>query len=50
MLSFARQRIKSGKQVVTVVVDQAPRFVGVDPFNKRIDCNSGDNLVRVEAP
>ena len=50
VLSFARQRIKSGKQVVTVVVDQEPKFVGVDPYNKRIDRNSGDNLVRVEAP
>ena len=50
VLSFARQRIQSGKQVITVVVDQAPKFVGVDPYNKRIDRNSGDNLVRVDAP
>jgi len=50
VLSFARQRIKSGKQVITVVVEQLPEFVGVDPYNKRIDRNSGDNLVRVEAP
>ena len=50
VLSFARLRIKSGKQVITVVVDQAPKFVGVDPYNKRIDRNSGDNVVRVEAP
>ena len=45
-----RQRTKSGKQVITVVVDQAPKFVGVDPYNKRIDRNSGDNLPRAEAP
>jgi ABC-2 type transport system permease protein len=48
VLSFARQRIHTGKQTVTVVVDQEPAFVGVDPYNKRIDRNSGDNLVKVE--
>ena len=42
-------RIQSGKQVVTVVVDQEPRFVGVDPYNKRIDRNAEDKLVRVRA-
>jgi ABC-2 type transport system permease protein len=48
VLSFARQRIKSGKQTVSVVVDQPPAFVGVDPYNKRIDRNSADNLAKVE--
>jgi hypothetical protein len=32
---------------VTVVVDREPRWVGVDPYNKRIDRNSDDNLARV---
>lgn len=49
VLSFARQRIKSGKQTVSVVVDQPPAFVGVDPYNKRIDRNSADNLAKVES-
>ena len=47
VLSFARQEIHSGKQTVKVVVDQEPAWVGVDPYNKRIDRNSEDNLARV---
>ena len=50
VLSFKRQRIVTGKQQVTVVVDREPKFVGVDPYNKRIDRNSDDNLVRIDAP
>jgi ABC-2 type transport system permease protein len=50
VLLLQRQRIKSGKQTITVVVDKAPTWVGVDPFNKRIDRNSADNLTRVEKP
>ncbi|MGH3054894.1 MAG: aminopeptidase, partial [Gaiellaceae bacterium] len=48
VLSFQRQRLKSGKQTVNVVVSEPPKFVGVDPYNKRIDRNSEDNLTRVE--
>jgi aminopeptidase N len=50
VLYFQRQPIRSGRQTVTVVVDQAPVFVGVDPYNKRIDRNSEDNLTRIENP
>ncbi len=50
VLSFARQRIQTGQQTVTVVVDKEPAFVGVDPFNKRIDRNSEDNLARIDKP
>jgi len=28
-------------------VDRKPAFVGVDPYNKRIDRNSDDNVVAV---
>jgi ABC-2 type transport system permease protein len=42
-----RRVFKSGKQPVSVVVDQLPKFVGIDPYNKRIDRNSDDNLVVV---
>jgi hypothetical protein len=31
-------------------VAKAPLWVGVDPYNKRIDRNSADNLVKVESP
>jgi ABC-2 type transport system permease protein len=48
ILLFERRLIKSGAQTITVTVDAAPKFAGVDPYNKRIDRNSDDNVVRVE--
>ncbi len=50
VLSFTRQAVKSGRQTLTVVVAQPAAFVGVDPYNKRIDRNSEDNVTRVEPP
>jgi ABC-2 type transport system permease protein len=50
VLSMAQQRIKTGKQTITLVLSQLPSHVGVDPLNKRIDRNSADNLTRVEKP
>jgi ABC-2 type transport system permease protein len=49
VLAFERRPLKSGAQTVTFVVDREPKFVGVDPYNKRIDRNSEDNLARVES-
>jgi aminopeptidase N len=43
-----RRPMKAGRQQVSVVVDKLPKFAGVDPFNKRIDRNSEDNLTKVE--
>jgi ABC-2 type transport system permease protein len=43
-----RRPMKSGKQVIPLVVDTPPKFVGLDPYNKRIDRNSDDNLTKVE--
>jgi len=48
VLRFERQPLKSGKQTLTAVVDSEPKFAGVDPYNKRIDRNSDDNVSRVE--
>jgi len=48
VLLTERRPMKSGKQQVTLVVDKPPKVVGVDPFNKRIDRNSDDNLAKVE--
>jgi hypothetical protein len=42
-----RRAMKTGKQPITLTVDKEPKFVGVDPFNKRIDRNSDDNVTRV---
>ena len=50
VLAFERQRVHSGTQTVKLVVASRPAFVGVDPYNKRIDRNSEDNLARVDAP
>ncbi|MGM9489366.1 ABC transporter permease/M1 family aminopeptidase [Ideonella sp. YS5] len=50
VLAFQRQRLHSGRQTVTLVVDRPAVFVGVDPFNKRIDRNSADNLAKVDSP
>jgi len=48
VLSMARRPIHTGKQSVTVVVDKRPAWAGVDPYNKRIDRNSDDNVRKVE--
>jgi aminopeptidase N len=50
VLASTRQRIHTGKQTVTLTVAKPPVWVGVDPYNKRIDRNSADNLVKVESP
>lgn len=48
VLGFERRPVKSGRQTVTLTVAGKPAFVGVDPYNKRIDRNSGDNVVAVD--
>jgi aminopeptidase N len=40
--------VKSGSQTLRLVADREPKVVGVDPFNKRVDRNSDDNLKQVE--
>jgi ABC-2 type transport system permease protein len=48
VLHMERQLIHTGQQTVTIVVDQRPAYAGVDPYNKRIDRNSDDNLTAVD--
>jgi ABC-2 type transport system permease protein len=48
VLRMERRVLRSGTQRVTVVVYKPPAFAGVDPYNKRIDRNSDDNLTKVE--
>jgi ABC-2 type transport system permease protein len=45
VLSLQHQPIKSGKQTFTVVVDQEPKFVGLDPYNKYIDRLPENNVL-----
>ena len=35
---------------ISVDVDRLPAWIGIDPYNKRIDRNSDDNLTPVDAP
>ena len=49
VLVMERRPIHTGKQTVTFVVDKLPSHAGVDPYNKRIDRNSDDNLTKIEA-
>jgi ABC-2 type transport system permease protein len=44
-----KRRIETGLLHVSLTVDRMPTWVGIDPYNKRIDRNSDDNLVKVEA-
>ena len=46
VLFLERRRISGGTQVLHLVAGRAPRWAGIDPFNKRIDRNSDDNLVK----
>jgi ABC-type transport system involved in multi-copper enzyme maturation permease subunit len=49
VLSLERRRLHDGEQTFTVRVDREPTYAGVDPYNKRIDRNSEDNLSTVDA-
>jgi aminopeptidase N len=48
VLYLQHQPIKTGTQTVTIIVDKLPSYAGIDPYNKRIDRNSEDNLIKVE--
>jgi ABC-2 type transport system permease protein len=48
ILSIQRRPVRSGQQTVSLVLDQVPKFVGVGPFNERIDRNSEDTLTSVK--
>ncbi len=48
VLLFERHPLKTGHQTLTAVVDKEPRYAGVDPYNKRIDRSSDDNVKGVE--
>lgn len=50
VLLMQRMALKSGEQTLQFTVDKEPQFVGVDPYNMRIDRNSNDNLSKVKMP
>ncbi len=47
VIVFERRPIRTGRQTVVFTVDREPRFAGIDPYNKRIDRNSDDNVMAV---
>jgi ABC-2 type transport system permease protein len=49
VLHLKQHRLTSGPNTLTIELDAEPRWAGVDPYNKRIDRNSNDNLRRVGA-
>jgi aminopeptidase N len=49
VVSTQRLEIRSGEQTLHLVADRAPAFAGIDPYNKLIDRDADDNLVRVAA-
>lgn len=47
VIMLDRRVMTTGKQVIKLVVDREPKYVGVDPFNMRVDRNSDDNITPV---
>ncbi len=43
-----RKWLKPGENTFTIVTDKKPVKAGIDPYNKLIDRNSGDNLQSIE--
>lgn len=48
VLLFERRPVTSGTQTFAFTLEREPKFAGIDPYNKRIDRNSEDNLRAVQ--
>ena len=46
-LYLQRHRIRSGEQMIRIVVPRAPARAGIDPYRKLIDREREDNMVAV---
>ncbi|WP_286269773.1 M1 family aminopeptidase [Thalassotalea hakodatensis] len=42
-----KHEIKSGENKIEIIVDEKPKYVGVDPFVRLIDRDSADNIYRL---
>jgi hypothetical protein len=49
VIAVERTTVRSGSQTLRLVADREPKVAGVDPFNKRVDRNSEDNLRAIDA-
>jgi hypothetical protein len=47
VIDVERRPIRSGVQTITLIADRAPRFAGIDPYNKLIDRDADDNVTAV---
>ncbi|MGZ8406640.1 MAG: M1 family aminopeptidase, partial [Caulobacteraceae bacterium] len=47
VISLQRLLVRSGVQTIRLIADKEPKFAGVDPYNKLIDRNSDDNVLKV---
>lgn len=47
VLYLDKHRINEETMEFSLIVDERPAYVGIDPYKKLIDRNSDDNLVRV---
>ncbi len=47
VIAFQHRVLHAGLQTFRFTADRSPAFAGVDPYNKAIDRNSDDNLVKV---
>jgi ABC-2 type transport system permease protein len=47
VLYMNKHRINETTMRIELIVDEQPMYVGIDPYNKLIDRNSDDNLMRV---
>jgi aminopeptidase N len=48
VLLLERRAVTGGKNVFEFVLDAAPEFGGIDPYNKLIDRVSGDNIISTD--
>jgi ABC-type transport system involved in multi-copper enzyme maturation permease subunit len=43
-----KHRINQPESAITLVLDERPTHVGIDPYNKLVDRNSGDNVISAQ--
>jgi hypothetical protein len=48
VLLLERRAVTDGENVFEFVLDAAPEFGGIDPYNKLIDRVSGDNIISID--
>jgi ABC-2 type transport system permease protein len=50
VLAFERRQVRTGTQtlVFTLPANREPKVIGIDPYIKRIDRNSDDNVIAIE--